>query len=304
MTPFKPLLAPFKVTKETTNSRGQVRLPRYLPARVVVLRDSLTLSTWLLLGGLLQSLAVLLFGTYALIPAILVLSYRTTDHLLMACNVTRNRYMDDVVVGKFTAQAPYADGSFGSELASESIVVFHLGARSNHPLGPLAPGFAEVGKRVGQMNIEMNSNPVKYGLLGTSAWIKQDDPAGNEVMGIYYLRDYDALHRFAHGPLHLEGMKWWTEIVKDNPHITIYHETYIVAKGQWENIYVNSKPTGMGDTWFPASGEGEAKGTVSHFVRPIVDARHPRLRSAARRLKMTQLEEREKEEDALYDLTY
>jgi hypothetical protein len=305
MTPFKPLVTPFKVTKETTNSRGQVRLPRNIPKAISVpIRDSLTLSSWLFLGGLLQGLAVMLLGTYALVPAILVLSYRTIDHLLMAANITRNRYMDGVVSAKFTAQTPYANGQFGTELASESIVVFHLGARSNHPLGPLAPGLPELGKRVAQMNIEMNSNPVNYGLLGTSAWLKQDDPAGNETMTIYYLRDYDALHRFAHGPLHVEGMRWWTEIVKENPHIAIYHETYIVPKGQWENIYINSKPTGLGDTWFPASGEGEAKGSVSQFVRPIVDARHPSLRSAARRLRMTQLEGRAKVEDALYDRTY
>ncbi|GAB1199717.1 hypothetical protein APSETT444_009074 [Aspergillus pseudonomiae] len=301
---FSPLLPPFTVSKESTGSRGILQPPRIRPLTSVAVRDNLTLSTWLLLGGLLQGLAVMVFGTYALIPTMLILLYRTTDHLLMAANITRNRYMDGVIQTKFSAQAPNTDGTFGKELASESIVVFHLGARSNHPLGLLAPGFPEINRQVIAMNREMNSNPVKYGLLGSSAWIKQDDSAGNDVMSIYYLRDYDALHRFAHGSLHVEGMRWWTEIVKDHPHIAIYHETYIVPKGKWENIYINSKPTGLGDAWFPVAEEGKGEDSVSRFVRPIVDARHPALRSASRRLAMRQLEGREEAEDELYDRTW
>ncbi|KAE8374535.1 hypothetical protein BDV26DRAFT_300191 [Aspergillus bertholletiae] len=304
MTAFKPLLSPFYIPKEPTNSRGISHLPRSRPSISVAIRDNFTLSTWLLLGGILQGLAVMLFGIYALIPTILILLYRTTDHLLMAANVTRNRYMDDVVRTKFSAQAPDANGAFGKELASESIVIFHLGARSNHPFGLLAPGFSEVNRRVVAMNREMSSDPVKYGLLGTSTWLKQDDPANNEIMGIYYLRDYDALHRFAHGSIHVEAMRWWAEIVKDHPHITIYHETYIVPKGKWENIYINSKLTGMGDTWFPVVEEGNGEDDVLKFVRPIVHARHPALRSASRRLAMNQLEGNEKGENELYDRTW
>ncbi|KAB8277442.1 hypothetical protein BDV30DRAFT_251612 [Aspergillus minisclerotigenes] len=304
MTAFKPLLSPFHVSKEPTNPRGILRLPRNIPSTSVVIRDNFTLSTWLFLGGLLQGLAVIIFGTYALIPTMLILLYRTTDHLLMAANITRNRYMDGVMQTKVSAQAPDANGTFGKEIASESIVVFHLGTRSNHPLGLLAPGFSELNRQVIVMNREMNSDPVKYGLLGTSTWGKQDDPAGNELMAIYYLRDYDALHRFAHGSLHVEGMRWWTKIVKDHPHIAIYHETYLVPKGKWENIYINSKPTGMGDTWFPVVEEEGEEGGVSRFVRPIVDAKHPALRSAARRLVMHQLEGAEKGEDDLYDRTW
>lgn len=300
---FKPLLPPVNVSQETTNSQGTVNLPRAEGSLSVIVRDSLQLTTWLLLGGLLQGLAVMLLGIYALIPTILVLLYRTADTLLMAANITRNRYMDGVIRAKFSAQSPDANGNFGSEIASESIVVFLLGARSNHPLGLLAPGFYELSQRVMAMQRELNADPVRHGLLGSSSWIKQDDPDTNENMTVFYLRDYDALHQFAHGKLHVEGMKWWTDIVKDHPHLSIYHETYIVPKGQWENIYINSKPTGMGDTWFPAAGECE-KGQVSEYVRPIVDARHPSLRSAARRLRMGQLEARTKDWDALYDRTY
>ena len=244
-------------------------------------------------------------GLPALIPTMLVLIYRTVDHLLMAYNITPNRYMADVVPTKYSAQAPHSDGTFGAEPASESIVVFHLGARSNHPLGVLAPGFMATVERVKKINEEMAADPVEYGLLGKSNWIKLDDAAGNETMTIYYLRDYDALHRLAHGTTHLESVKWWTRIVKDHPHIAIYHETYIISKGQWENIYINSQPTGMGDTWFPVTREGEdKKDIVTHFVRPTVDARSGVLRSASKRLNLSQLEEREKTDGELYDKTY
>ncbi|KAE8154313.1 hypothetical protein BDV25DRAFT_136006 [Aspergillus avenaceus] len=291
---FKPLLQPYAAPKDGTPQP----LPISKSSKFVAIRDTLTLSTWLLLGGLLQGLALTALGPYTLVPTVLVLLYRTVDHLLMIYKITPNRYENGVINQKYTAQHPNASGNFTS-LASESIVVFHLGARSNHPLGIFAPGMKKLADRAESMTKEMTADPVKYGLLGVSSYIKQDNPAGNEVMSIYYLRDYEALHAYAHGPLHLDTMRWWGEIAKDHTHIGIYHETYIVPKGGWENIYANCPPTGMGATFFPVSGEGE-KG--DGLVSGIVDARIPGLRSAAKRfgMKSKVLEEREKEAAELY----
>lgn len=255
------------------------------------------------MGAFLQGLALTLLGPLALAPTALILLYRTTDHLLMASGLTPNRYLQGTIREKFSAQAPNPDGTFGSDPASESIVVFHLGARCNHPLGMFAPGMKAIGDYADAMMEEMVAKPVEYGLLGTSRWVKQESSAGNEIMTVFYLRDYDALHRFAHEEVHMKGVRWWTKIVKDHPHIAIYHETYLVPKGQWENIYVNSKPTGIADTWFPVRGGGGEK-TPEQFVRPIVDARGGALRSASKRLKLSLLEGREKVEDELYDMTY
>jgi len=268
------------------------------PSLSSMIKDSLTLSTWLLLGGLLQGLAIYILGLRSLIPPTVIIAYRTIDHALMACGITHNRYMAGVLQTKFSGQYPQPDdGSFTATPAAESIVVFHLGARINHPLGPLAPGAKAIDDWVRKMMDAMTADAEKYGVLGLSHWIKQEAAAGNEVMNLFYLRDYDALHRFAHDALHMDGVAWWTRIVKDHPHIAIFHETYVVPKGQWENIYINSKPTGMGDTYFPVKGTGQ-------LARSPVDARSGALRSASKRLQFQWLEEAEKDRGELYDRTF
>ena len=55
------------------------------------------------------------------------------------------------------------------------------------------------------------------------------------------------LHAFAHGPTHREGWDWFNQIHKAHPHIGIFHETYAVAAGGWENIYNSMWPLGMGE---------------------------------------------------------
>jgi hypothetical protein len=146
----------------------------------------------------------------------------------------------------------------------------------------------------------------RYGVLGISNYRKVENASGNESLFIFYLRDYESLHRFAHDQLHMDGVNWWTKIVKDHTHLAIYHETYVVPKGHWENIYINSKPTGMGDTCFPVrdGGGGNLKeGGISKLVRSPVDARSGALRSASKRLQMKWLEEVE-DQGELYDRTF
>ncbi|KAL3446095.1 hypothetical protein BJX65DRAFT_134576 [Aspergillus insuetus] len=301
MTGFTPLLGPRPVANGVQDPKKPIRVPTTPPPISAMVRETMTLSSWLLLGGLLQGIAIHLLGPRALIPTTIVILYRVLDHLLMACKITRNRYMDGVLQTKVSGQYPRPDGSFSGTPADESVVVFRLGARSNHPLGILAPGMVALGKYVKEMVRDMTSDAEKYGVLGLSRWVKQEDPAGNETMFLFYLRDYDGLHRFAHDKLHMDGLAWWTTIVKDHPHISILHETYVVPKGQWENIYINSKPTGMGDTWFPSRDED---GHVRELVRSAVDARSGALRSASKRLQMKWLEEVEKEQGELYDRTF
>ncbi|RAK99580.1 monooxygenase fmaE [Aspergillus ibericus CBS 121593] len=267
-----------------------------------MIRDNLTLTSWLLLGGLVQGLAGMALGPLALLPTVCILLYRTIDHVLMACHITPNRYLAGTVPTKHSAQAPTPEGTFGSEPAAESLVVFLLGARCNHPLGMLAPGMRELGEGAARMSQAMRAEPVKYGLLGTTHWLKQDSPAGNESLNIFYLRSYEDLHRFAHDEVHMDGVRWWSRIAKDHPHLGIYHETYLVPRGHWENIYFNTHPTGLANTWFPVRDPGAATPeTVQQWVRPLVDARSGVLRSGSKRLQLAHLEAREKEHHDMYD---
>ncbi|KAL4905228.1 hypothetical protein BDW74DRAFT_178231 [Aspergillus multicolor] len=305
MSNFKPLLPP--QTLPGKGSKSPVRIPIKPPSISAMIRETMTLSTWLLIGAVLQGLAIRLFGLVTLFPTASIVLYRVLDHLLMTFNITHNRYMSDVLRTKVSGQYPQSNGEFTATPAAESIVVFHLGARSNHPLGILAPGMLELTKQVKEMVDIMTGDIERYGVLGLSQYIKVEDAAGNESMFLFYLRDYESLHRFAHDEIHMKGLAWWARIVKDHPHIAIFHETYVVPKGAWENIYINSAPTGMGDTWFPVregEKEGVRQGGITGLVRSAVDARGGVLRSASKRLQMKWLEEAEEIQGELYDQTF
>ncbi|KAJ6024763.1 hypothetical protein N7540_005560 [Penicillium herquei] len=278
---FKPLLPPDIISRDSQNDAATAH-PRKIPSLDPIIRDLMTTSSWLLLGGLLQSLARMAFGPKAILPSALILLYRFVDNMLMIFHITRNRYLDGAIMEKVSPQIPNPDGSFGSEPSDASVVVFLLGSRSNHPLGVLAPGMIGMGLRVKDMIAEMYADPEKSGILGTSRWVKQEDAAGNESMNVFYLRDYDSLRRFANGEMHMESVRYWAKLVKENPHLTIYHETYVVPKGHWEAIYVHSKPTGLGNTWFPTRSK-DSSGPISEYTRPLVDA-STGLRSASGRL--------------------
>lgn len=300
MTTFNPLLPPHIIPHNDANPNAPTRIPGVRPSMSPVFRDNMTLSSWLLVGGLLQGLSLITLGPITLLPTALILLYRVVDNLLMALKITRNRYLDNVVHNKWSPQIPFSDGTFGVEPARDKIVVFHLGARSNHPLGMFAPNMKGLGDSFQEMIADMRADPEKSGLLGTSRWIKQDDAAGNETITIFYLRDYESLHRFAYGDLHMKGVRYWNKIAKESPHIAIYHETYVVPRGHWEAIYIHSKPTGLGDTWFPYK---DKEGGKDGFQRPIVDARTGILRSKTGRMSMARMEG-VKEYDEVYGEAY
>ena len=73
-----------------------------------LLRDNFTTSTWLLIGATLQTLLFLLpiRPSYALAPAVLLLTYRFTTNLLICFGLKRNPYMDGVTAGKRAAIYP------------------------------------------------------------------------------------------------------------------------------------------------------------------------------------------------------
>ncbi|RDW87057.1 monooxygenase fmaE [Aspergillus mulundensis] len=322
MAPFKPLLpniptsharkATYKPSTTELEPRENAPLPIRRPSPTVILRDGLTLSTWLLVGGVLQGLAIRTMGYKSLLPAALILSYRALDTALMTLSLKKNHYMDDVIMRKYSAQYP-TNGSFASttnpntgqedgDPASTPLVVFHLGAKCNHPLGLLAPGFKELGDWAERLYESLRVNPSKYGLLGMTRFVGAAEASGNETLSVMYFRDYEGLHAFAHDLMHAESVRWWSGIVKRHPHLAIWHETYVVPRGCWENIYAQAGVTGMGDTFFPVVDK-EGDGEVKEWARGVVDARGGALRTGSRRLRMAHLEEKEKELEGYYDMT-
>lgn len=107
-----------------------------------LIRDNFTTSTWLLIGATLQTSLLLLpiRPSYALAPAVLLLSYRFINNLLICFGLKQNPYMDGVTIGKRSAIYPSASPTEENP-ASEEICVFLLLARCNQsvPILPASP---------------------------------------------------------------------------------------------------------------------------------------------------------------------
>ena len=68
------------------------------------------------------------------------------------------------------------------------------------------------------------------------------------LLVLSYWKDVEALRAFAQGPAHRAGWDWWNKVTRSHPHLGIMHEVFAAPKGHWENIYINFKPFGMGES--------------------------------------------------------
>ncbi|KAL2217069.1 hypothetical protein M432DRAFT_470453 [Thermoascus aurantiacus ATCC 26904] len=280
----------------------------------VVLFNNFHTSTFLLLGAALQGLLTLSLTFYlhspgisilTLAPALLILAYRTLDVLLIAYGLRPNRYMADIVPGRLSAQAPDERGEFGTRPARETVVLLLLGMRTNHPLGVLSPGFQKMKDLFVDMTRDMEERREEFKFLGTTSWLSTSDrPVASELLNIYYFRDMEGLHKFAHAKYHARGMAWWAMNKKSHPEISIMHETYEVPPGHWENVYVNYHLSGMASVSYPVKvpveqqqenedddgqDAGEEEGgkevkTETRWMSPLVDASRPDMRTRANRM--------------------
>lgn len=91
----------------------------------------MTLSSWLAIGACFNSLLFLAIGRIALLLPFLLVVFRVSDTLLQTYGFKKNPLMDGSIKSKYSAQFPNEDGTFGPKPASEQIVVFLIGARSN-----------------------------------------------------------------------------------------------------------------------------------------------------------------------------
>ncbi len=97
-----------------------------------VLRNNFTIWTWLAMGSLVQGIAsAFLPSKYALLPVVGFLSHRLLRTGLMYLGVIPNPQMDEVLMGKFTAQVPGRDGMPPRETSDQDVCIMILAARSN-----------------------------------------------------------------------------------------------------------------------------------------------------------------------------
>ena len=80
------------------------------------------------------------------------------------------------------------------------------------------------------------------GYLGGESWF------GRNIISIQYWESFTKLEHFARSKdlTHLPEWKKFMKKVGTNGEVGIWHETYIIKKGQYENIYANMPPFLLG----------------------------------------------------------
>ncbi|KAJ4050858.1 hypothetical protein NW761_014372 [Fusarium oxysporum] len=133
-----------------------------------MLRNNFRISTWILAGACAQSLLVCLAPhAWSLAPAAVLLGWRLADTLLIVLGVSKNRYLDNNIPGKWAVHFPDSTtGEFSEEPADADVCVIILAARSNHPLGMFAPNYKTLFE-FGNKNVaDLEANAPENGYLG------------------------------------------------------------------------------------------------------------------------------------------
>ncbi len=109
---------------------------------------------------------------------------------------------------------------------------------------------------------ELYANP-ESGFLGV-----QMAGFSNPSLMVQYWRSFEHLEKYARNPDQTHFPAWvdFNKRVRKNGEVGIWHETYLVKAGNYETIYNNMPPLGLGkaSTLIPASGKYEsAKGRLN-----------------------------------------
>ena len=98
---------------------------------------------------------------------------------------------------------------------------------------------------------ELRQKP-ELGFLGAEQWF------GRTTVMVQYWRSREALMAYARSRAaeHLPAWRAFNKLVGTNGDVGIWHETYCISPGAYENVYVNMPPFGLGKAGIllPAAG--------------------------------------------------
>ena len=121
----------------------------------------------------------------------------------------------------------------------EPFCVFLIGMRINRgwKIHKWLPVFLEMPR----MMAELRRRP-DLGFKGGHVWF------GRTVILLQYWQSFEALVRYARQPelAHLPAWGRFRKSVGNSGDVGIWHETYVISEGQYENIYHNMPPFGLG----------------------------------------------------------
>jgi GH15 family glucan-1,4-alpha-glucosidase len=130
------------------------------------------------------------------------------------------------------------------------IVVFLIGMRINRWWK--IHRWLRVALAMPRMLRELQAKP-ELGLLGYEQW------PGRTILVLQYWRSMDALLSYAKNrdAEHLPAWRSFNKLVGTNGDVGIWHETYRVRRGDYENIYVNMPVFGLGKAGQLLEAEGK-----------------------------------------------
>jgi hypothetical protein len=102
---------------------------------------------------------------------------------------------------------------------------------------------------------ELLAHP-ELGFLGAEQWF------GRTTVMVQYWRSKEALLAYAKSRAaeHLPAWRAFNKLVGTNGDVGIWHETYCVRPGDYENVYVNMMPFGLGKVGELVEAGGHASG--------------------------------------------
>ena len=128
-------------------------------------------------------------------------------------------------------------------------VVFLIGMRINKPW--MIHKWLPVMLAMPKMLIELSQKP-ELGLLWYKTWF------GRNIITVQYWESVEKLMEYAKNrdAQHLPAWKKFNQAIGASGQVGIWHETYVIQEGSYENVYVNMPPFGLGATTelIPATG--------------------------------------------------
>ncbi|HJV01614.1 MAG TPA: DUF4188 domain-containing protein [Burkholderiaceae bacterium] len=128
-------------------------------------------------------------------------------------------------------------------------VVFLIGMRINKPL--MLHKWLPVARAMPRMIQELSRQPER-GFIHAEMWFSRT------IILVQYWRSMEQLLAYAKDrqAAHLPAWQAFNQAIGTDGSVGIWHETYSVAPGRYENIYVNMPPFGLGraGTLAPVSG--------------------------------------------------
>ncbi len=131
-------------------------------------------------------------------------------------------------------------------------VVFLIGMRFNRPwkIHKWLPVAAAMPRMLAELSSQRGS-----GLLSYELWF------GRTIIVLEYWRSAEQLLAYAkdRDAQHLPAWRAFNKAIGTSGDVGIWHETYVVAPGAFESVYVNMPPFGLGKagSLTPASGKRE-----------------------------------------------